>query len=69
MSRPLTDPDQTKLFYSLKTASHETEISEVTLRRAIADGELRAYKLGGSVRIKPADLEAWAKPVKGGDDE
>jgi len=32
-----------------------------TLRRAIARGELTAYRFGKAVRVRLADLDAWAE--------
>lgn len=39
--------------------------NERTIRRAIAAGELRAYRLGKrrSIRISEYDLHRWLKPV------
>ena len=36
-----------------------------TIRRAIARGDLKAYRLGSSrvIRIKPRDLEKFMRPV------
>jgi excisionase family DNA binding protein len=37
-------------------------VSEVTVRRKVANGELPAVRLGGkhsAVRVDPEDLEAW----------
>lgn len=46
-------------FLSLAAASEDLELSERTLRRAISAGELPAYKVGKSVRIRRTDLDAW----------
>ena len=34
-----------------------------TVRRAISDGQLKAYKFGRQIRIRPEDLAAWGSPV------
>ena len=43
---------------SLANAALHHDTSIWTLRRLIADGTLPAYKLGGRIRIKVADLDA-----------
>lgn len=43
---------------SLANAAVHHDTSIWTLRRLIADGTLPAYKLGGRIRIKIADLDA-----------
>ena len=47
------------------------QVGERTLRRYIAEGNLVAYRLGRSIRLRPEDVEAlftptdtWAKGVK-----
>jgi excisionase family DNA binding protein len=42
---------------TLKQAAEWASVSELTVRRRIQAGELRAYKFGGQVRIKRVDLE------------
>jgi len=46
-------------YLTLDGAAAELALSERTIRRAIAAGDLPAYKVGKSVRIRRADLEAW----------
>lgn len=48
---------------TLKEAASLTKSSEKTLRRMIARGELKAYKFGRGIRIKPADLDRVMRPV------
>jgi excisionase family DNA binding protein len=48
-------------FISLKQASHITEFSTRTLRRAIARKTLRAYRLGRCIRIEVSELERWIR--------
>ena len=47
-----------------------TGLSLSTIKRVIARHEIPALKIGRSVRIRRADLDAWlsALPTKGGDD-
>ena len=46
-------------FLSVKEAAEIIRLSEKFIRRAIKDGELRASKPRGRIRIKRADLYAW----------
>lgn len=47
-------------FYSVADVANILGYSDDTIRRAIHDGELVAYKLrGGEFRIRETDLEAW----------
>lgn len=45
---------------SVKTAAHLMDCSESTIRDAITAETLPAFRLGRAIRIKVADLEAWA---------
>lgn len=55
----LTDfPTQT-----IATAAKLTGLSEVTIRRHIANGDLPAYKIGRRVRIADSDLLALYTPI------
>jgi len=38
-------------------------VHPVTLRRWISQGELPGYRLGKSVRVKMADVEALIRPI------
>lgn len=42
-----------------KEACRLYSVSDATLRRAVADGSLRAKSLGGRLRFRLADLETW----------
>ncbi len=48
---------------SLANAAVHVDSSTWTLRRLIANGTLPAYKLGGRIRIKIADLDALLVPM------
>lgn len=39
------------------------DCTPLTVRRMIARGDLRAYRVGRLIRIKPTDLEKALKPV------
>ena len=51
--------------YGIKEAAEQCACSTDTIRRAIARGELPAYRLGSSrvIRIKARDLEKFMRPV------
>jgi excisionase family DNA binding protein len=47
---------------TVRETAEQVRVSEVTIRRAIARGELPAVQLGGpgsSIRIDEAELERW----------
>ena len=49
-----------------ETLTHEAKrvgVSEKTLRRRIASGELPAYRIGTRIRLKPADVDALLRPI------
>ncbi|EEI16527.1 helix-turn-helix domain-containing protein [Corynebacterium lipophiloflavum] len=51
----------TKTLPTYRTIKQEAErvgLSERTLRRYIAEGKLRAYKAGKTLRIRPEDTDA-----------
>lgn len=48
---------------AVKTAAAMTELSETTIREAIASEKLPAYRVGRSIRIRVADLEEWVKSL------
>ncbi len=49
---------------SLKQAAEWYGVSERTLRRRIAEGRLRAYRVGPRcIRVSVADMEALAQPI------
>lgn len=55
------------LAITLDEAARLASSSVSTLRRAIAAGELRAAKIGSSVRVRPIDLDAWLAAAAGSD--
>ena len=50
-------------YLPLASVADEYGISVKTLRRRIADGTLPAYRVGGQVRVREADLERLARPI------
>ena len=49
----------TDAIYTLAGAAQKVQLSEKTLRRCIASGELRASKLRGAYRIRAEWLDEW----------
>lgn len=56
---------QGRRFVSLDDAADYLSCSKLTVRRRIAAGELRAYRLGRSrtIRLDLADLDALLRPI------
>lgn len=57
---PISAPPQ---FLSINQTAEVLGVAPMTVRRAIARGELRARKFGRRVLIDPRDLERAMKPV------
>ncbi|MFE9234134.1 helix-turn-helix domain-containing protein [Cellulosimicrobium funkei] len=47
----------------LATAADLADVSVKTLRRRIAEGQLRAYRVGALIKVDPADLERIILPI------
>ena len=54
-----TAPD--RRYLTLAEAGEITRLSVRTLRRAIHNRQLQAYRLGRRVRIEPTELERWVE--------
>jgi excisionase family DNA binding protein len=52
-----TAPDRPLL--NVYKASRRLAVSEKTIRRMIRNGELSAFRVGGSLRLDPQELEDW----------
>ncbi len=53
-----------RTYESLSTASERTNMSVKTLRRFIAEGNLRAYRAGNRIlRVDPRDVDNLMRPV------
>lgn len=50
---------QAKRFFTERTLAERLAVSDRTIRDWIRRGELPSYKLGGSRRIDPVDVEAF----------
>ena len=46
-----------RTYRTIRQEAERTGLSERTLRRYIADGRLRAYKAGKTLRIDPVDTD------------
>lgn len=55
----MSDKPSPRVAVSRQTAAEMYDVSEQTLRRAEAEGTLRAKTIGGRRRYRLADLEAW----------
>ena len=65
MSAPTRD-DLRPEFISVAEVAAELQVTDRFVRRLIADGELRAVRVGSRlVRIRRGDLEAILRPVVG----
>lgn len=51
-------------FLTLPQAADALQVSTMTLRRAYHRGELKAFLIGCSLRIRRTDLEAWIEGQK-----
>lgn len=58
-TQPLDIPN----LYTLDGAAERLACSPKTVRRMIADGKLKAVRVGRLIRIHPRDLERALKPV------
>lgn len=50
-----------KTFDSVKSLAEDWGVSERTVRREIASGELRACRIGGQLRISPEERSAYER--------
>lgn len=48
---------------SISAAAAWVGVSTKTIRRRIADGELPAYRCGGTIRVKTDDVEGMMHPI------
>ena len=58
---------------TVREVADYAQLSQKAVRRAIAQGELRASRLRGRLRIEPADLRKWIEanryePIRDDDD-
>ena len=48
---------------TIPAAAEALSVSSQTVRRLIAQGELPAYRVGGSIRIRAEDFEHALRPI------
>ncbi len=48
-------------FYTVLQAAKVLKIHQITLRRYIREGRLKAYRVGGNIRISVADLKIFTQ--------
>ncbi len=48
-------------FYTVLQAAKVLKIHQITLRRYIREGSLKAYRVGGNIRISVADLKIFTQ--------
>jgi excisionase family DNA binding protein len=51
-------------YLTVKEVAAIYKVNEITVRRHIRSGKLRAVKVGGRVRVRKEDAEALAQPVQ-----
>jgi excisionase family DNA binding protein len=52
-----------KEFLSVKEVAARLRISWQAVTRAVARGDLEAYRVGGQYRITPGQVEAWLERI------
>ena len=60
--QPQTNTDPPR-WLSIAAAAVWVGVSTKTIRRRIADGELPAYRCGGTIRVKTDDVEGMMHPI------
>jgi excisionase family DNA binding protein len=53
-----------KEFYTVKEMAEKLMVSQDTIRRLIRKGDFPAHKIGGSIRIRWADVEEYLKKTR-----
>ncbi len=56
--------DEAPDLLSVQAAAARLAISEQTLMRHVKAGRVAAYKVGGSVRMRSTDIDAFAQPYE-----
>ncbi len=62
---PKPHPSNIPRFYSVQEIAEQLDVSERTVRRWIASGELVAHKLGRAVRVSDSDLRDFLARRRG----
>jgi len=57
-------PDQPSTLHSIPAVAKRLGVSEKSVRRYIERGELRAYRIGGQIRIGEEDLQNFLRSCR-----
>lgn len=52
-----------RTFETIAECAERLGVAKITIRRRIAAGQLKAYRSGRLIRIRPADADAMFRPV------
>jgi len=59
--------DRTHYAYSAETLAERWGVSSATVRNLVRSGDLKAFRIGRQIRIRPQDVEAYeASTATGG---
>jgi excisionase family DNA binding protein len=61
MSERTHEPRSETRLYAISTVADRLDISEDSVRRLIARGDLTAIRIGSSVRVAAAELESFVE--------
>jgi excisionase family DNA binding protein len=62
--RKADTPHAPSRYVSIKSVADRASVSTDTIRRMIADGQLRAYRFRGQIRIAIEDIDHAMHPVR-----
>lgn len=60
---PRTSEQKPSAFFSINEAAARCGVSRYAIRDAIDRGELRAYQVGKLIKLDPADVENFIRPI------
>ena len=63
-AQPITVATERQAFFTPKTLAAYLAVSERTIRQMLGDGVIPSYKIAGSRRIAPADVDAYVKTCR-----
>lgn len=55
----MSSPVANRLLLTVRETADRLRLSERTVRRMVASGVLPALRIGGSIRVDQAELDAW----------
>ncbi len=53
--------EKMKTLMTVETLGNLTSTSQKTLYKAVKSGRLPAYRVGGSIRLEPAEVAEWLR--------